>query len=183
MKKANNVRTRMAVLLGTLALMGLGTLPLIGQAQDATPSGAASEQQLIQEGEEIYTNVCIACHQPDGKGIQGIYPPLAGNPLLTTEDPSYFISVVLNGRGGMPAFRGPYDDEQIAAITTFVRQNWENDAGPVNPEQVAAIRGELGAPPAEAASPEVATPEGQIPSGIVSSTPESGAFGSPEATP
>jgi hypothetical protein len=103
---------------------------------------------------------------------------LNGNPLITNEDPTYFISTVLTGRGGMPPFEGIYSDEEIAAVTTFVRQNWENEAPAVSVDQVAAIRAELEATPA--AEP---TPFGQRPSGNLSASPESAASGSPEATP
>jgi mono/diheme cytochrome c family protein len=178
MIRASNVYTRFAVLIGVVMLLAIGSLPLLGNAQDATPAGAMNEQQLIQEGEKIYTNVCIACHQPDGMGIEGIYPMLNGNPLITNEDPTYFISTVLTGRGGMPPFEGIYSDEEIAAVTTFVRQNWENEAPAVSVDQVAAIRAELEATPA--AEP---TPFGQRPSGNLSASPESAASGSPEATP
>lgn len=178
MNRTNGFRNRIAILMGTLALLALGSLPLISRAQDATPAGGASDQKLLQEGEMIYTNVCIACHQPDGNGIEGIYPALNGNALVTLEDPTVFISTVLTGRGGMPAFSGPYDDEEIAAITSFVRQNWENDASAVSPEQVAEVRASIVEAPG--ASP---TPEGQIPSGQASATPSSGAAATPEATP
>lgn len=178
MKKLSNIRTRMAVLVGATALLLVGGLPLIGGAQDATPSGGPTEQQLIQQGEGIYTNVCIACHQPDGRGIEGIYPPLNGNPLITGEDPTYLLNVVLTGRGGMPAFQGIYTDEEVAAIASFVRNNWENEASAVSPEQVAAVRADItGTPVAEP------TPFGQRPSGNVSASPESSTFGSPEASP
>ena len=180
MYKLTTIRSRAAVLLGAAAILAAGSLPLIGQAQDATPAGAPTEQQLIEQGEQIYTNVCIACHQPDGNGIEGIYLPLAGNPLITSEDPTYLISTVLTGRGGMPAFAGPYDDEEIAAITTFIRQNWENDAPAVSPEQVAAVRASITGTPV--AQP---TPEGQIPTGNTTGTPASASTpsGTPEATP
>ena len=180
MTRFSSVRSRAATIVGAVAFLALGSVPLIGQAQDAAPAGDPTEQQLIADGEKIYTNVCIACHQPNGKGVDGIYLPLAGNPLLTTEDPTYFVRTVMTGRGGMPPFAGPYDDEQIAAITTYVRQAWGNDAAAVSPEQVAAVRAEItGVPVVQP------TPEGQIPSGNVSGTPVSGAAtaGTPEATP
>jgi mono/diheme cytochrome c family protein len=158
MNVTNGLRNRIAILVGAAALLALGSLPLIGQAQDATPAG---EQQLIQQGEQIYTNVCIACHQPEGAGIEGIYPPLAGNPLLTTEDPTYFVSTVLTGRGGMPSFQALYSDEEIAAITTYIRQAWGNNAGPVSPEQVTAVRESIYGTPAPVATPEGQRPEGQ----------------------
>lgn len=138
MKHANNFRTRIAVLISAATMLLLIAVPVLGNAQNATP--VKNEQQLVQEGEEIFNNVCIACHQPDGKGIGGIYPALNGNPLITQDDPTYFISTVLTGRGGMPRFANTYNDEEIAAITTFVRQNWENDAPAVSPEQVAEVR-------------------------------------------
>lgn len=178
MKKVSSIRTRMTVLVGATALMVVGGLPLIGGAQDATPAEAPSEQQLIQQGEEIYTNVCIACHQPDGRGIEGIYPPLNGNPLITGEDPTYLITVVLTGRGGMPAFQGIYTDEEIASVASFVRNNWENNASVVSPEQVAPIRADITGTPV--ADP---TPFGQRSSGNVSASPVSSTFGSPEASP
>lgn len=172
-----------AVMAATIGIAG----PLIGRAQDATPSAGVSKaesQQLIQRGERIYNTVCIACHQPDGKGIEGIYLPLAGNPSLTQDDPTYFVTVLLNGRGGMPTFAGTYDDEEIAAIASYVRQNWENEAPAVAPEVVAEIRASIDQPDA---SP---TPEGQVPSGTGRpgevATPEGGTpvpDGSPEASP
>lgn len=150
---------------GALAIAGLivvlAMTPFMSQAQDATPQASpAASNDLIAEGEAIFGNVCIACHQPGGKGIPGIYPALNGNPLITQEDPTYPITTVLHGRGGMPRFNSAFTDEQIAAVLTYVRQAWDNDAGPVAPEQVEAIRNAE-----QAATPEVTpTPEGQLPS-------------------
>ena len=172
MNKLSTLRGRAAVLIGATALLAAASLPVIGQAQNASPAANEAEQQLLAEGEKIYTNVCIACHQPDGKGIPGIYLPLAGNPLLTQEDPSYFISVVLKGRGGMPTFARTYNDEQMAAITTYVRQNWDNDAPAVSPEQVAEVRAKVITTPV----PQP-TPESQIPQGIDQGTPEASPAG------
>ena len=175
MSLSSKVRQRIAVLtVVTLAVMALAATPFLGQAQDATP--APSEAELLETGEEIYSSVCLACHQPDGKGIPGIYYPLAGNPLVTADDPTYVISTVLNGRGGMPRFNGIYTDTEIAAVLTFIRQEWDNDAGPVDPAQVEAIRHQTQAE-LEAAIP---TPEGQLPSGR---SDRSAAEASPVATP
>jgi mono/diheme cytochrome c family protein len=168
------VRNRVVVLIAaclTCLTVVVVAVPILGSAQDATPdaAGEAETQQLIQRGEEIYSTVCIACHQPDGKGIDGIYPPLAGNPLITLEDPTYFTSVVLTGRGGMPRFSGTYDDEEIASVVTYVRQAWENDASAVSPEFVAEVRAGYEVQEAETSG----TPQGQIPEGIAT----------PQATP
>ncbi|HWV22964.1 MAG TPA: cytochrome c [Thermomicrobiales bacterium] len=174
MKRANII-TRIAVLAGAALLLVFAALPLLGNAQNATP--AVSEQQLIKDGETTYNNVCIACHQPDGNGIQGIYLPLNNNPLLTGDDPTYFISTVLTGRGGMPTFAGLMSDEQIAGVVSYVRQVWDNSAAPVSPEQVAAVRAQVEGTPE--ASP---TPFGQRPEGNDTNMPSS-ATSTPVATP
>jgi len=169
-------KTRATILgLVTMLTMAVG-VPLIVTAQDGTPSASpVAENQALVTGEQIYNNVCIACHQPDGKGIEGIYLPLAGNPAVTLEDPTYLITVILNGRGGMPRFNTTYSDEELAGIATFVRQYWENDASAVTAEQVAEVRALFEVP-----DPAEVTPEGQIPTGTDRATP-SGA--TPEASP
>jgi len=158
-----------------VALLGIVTMltvavgvPFIVNAQNATPNATpahSAEEQALVEGERIYNNVCIACHQPDGKGIEGIYLPLAGNPAVTLEDPTYLISVLLNGRGGMPRFGTTYSDEELASIATFVRQNWENDASAVTADQVAEVRASFEVPVTQ-------TPEGQVPEGVGQATPD-----------
>ncbi|MBA2289206.1 MAG: cytochrome c [Chloroflexia bacterium] len=168
-------RQRFVVLIVFSAVvMVAAMMPFLGQAQDTAP--APTETELIETGEDIYANVCIACHQPGGEGIQNIFPALSGNPLLTGDDPSYFIEVLLNGRGGMPRFSG-YDDTEIAGITTYVRQAWDNDAGVVSPEQVAAIR-DTEPVEAESATPDVETQSEAVGNG--DATPEDG---TPIATP
>ncbi len=163
---------RMITLLGIVALMMVASIPLLGSAQDSSP---LTEQELIEEGEKIYNNVCIACHQPDGQGIEGIYLPLAGNPLVTLEDPTYLITTVLNGRGGMPRFDTSYDDEEIAAITTYIRQEWGNEGAPVSAEEVSEVR--------EQYLMTTPTPEAQVPAGQHSGTPAASGDATPEATP
>jgi mono/diheme cytochrome c family protein len=166
------------------AILGIACLltvaigvPLIVTAQDASPQASAvAGDPLIARGDEIFHTVCIACHQPDGKGIEGIYLPLAGNPAVTLDDPTYLITTILNGRGGMPRFDSTYSDEDIAAIASYVRQAWDNDAPPVTADQVAEVRAQYAVTAAE-------TPEGQIPAGSNGATPAATPEGSPAATP
>lgn len=171
---AQFLRHSRATILGIVALVAVAvSVPLLVGAQNATPGASPAAQPVqITRGEEIFNRVCIACHQPDGKGIEGIYLPLAGNPAVTLEDPTYLITVILNGRGGMPRFDSTYSDEDIAAIATYVRQEWDNDAPAVTAEQVAAVRATF-----EVEAEE--TPEGQEPTGSGLASPEA----SPAATP
>lgn len=106
---------------------------------EATPEGTP-EVNLLALGEEVFTNVCSACHQPQGEGIEGIYPALAGNQFVTLEDPQPVIEVVLTGRGGMPRFGDSYTNEEIAGIISYIRTAWENDASEVDPSTVEEVR-------------------------------------------
>ncbi len=176
MRQFSTAQTRLALMIATIAAVGMVGIPLIGTAQDSTPGVDRHATEQLAYGEAIYTSVCIACHQPDGMGIQGIYLPLNNNPLLTGDDPTYFISTVLTGRGGMPSFAYIYDDQQIASVLSYVRQAWDNDAGPVTVEQVAEVRADVWGTPI--ASP---TPEGQRPGG--NTTGAVGPHGTPESNP
>ncbi|KQX18190.1 hypothetical protein ASD39_22290 [Sphingomonas sp. Root50] len=88
---------------------------------------------------QIFSDNCAACHQADGKGIEGAFPALAGDPFVLG-DGRQVIHVVLDGRGGMPTFKADLTDAQIAAAITYVRTSWGNSASPVTAEAVAGIR-------------------------------------------
>lgn len=109
-------------------------------ADDAGPQDAGKAQ---------FTSTCSACHQVTGLGIKGAFPALAGDTFVTG-DPALVITTVLNGRGGMPAWKDDLSDAQIAAAISYIRSAWGNAASPVTPAMVAAARGGA-APPAERA--------------------------------
>jgi mono/diheme cytochrome c family protein len=81
-------------------------------------------------GEDVYGQNCIGCHQPDGSGLPGNFPPLAGN--ANVQDAAYLEEVIRNGKQGelvvdgvtydgvMPAF-GQLSDEEIAAVIDYVQ--------------------------------------------------------------
>ena len=98
-----------------------------GQAQPVDPN------RLAMEGGELYGTICTACHMQGGVGT-GPYPALNGNPLVTSEDPQPVAHVVLTGRVGMPAFLDDLTEREIAAILTFIRTGWDNNASPVSVE-------------------------------------------------
>lgn len=154
-----NTTARITALVSIIGMALLVALPLLSTAQDSQPE--MTEAEMIQRGSSIYYTVCLACHQPDGNGIAGIYLPLNKGGVANLEDPSLFISTVLYGRGGMPRFNGTYDDQDIASVLTFVRQEWDNDAGPVTVEEVAAIRADYSATPIVSPTPDAQIPEGQ----------------------
>ena len=104
----------------------------LAAAAGCTKSQHSSENET---GAEIYFLHCSSCHQPDGRGYDGVYPPLAGNPIVRLGNPEVAIDVVLRGRGSMPSFGEELTPREIAEVVTFIRGEWGNDASPVTPGQ------------------------------------------------
>ncbi len=110
-------------------------------------AGLAAGPCLADPPEQPFLDNCSACHQPTGLGVKGAFPALAGDPFVQ-HDASPVVTVVLDGRGGMPRFADQLSDAEIAAILTYVRSAWGNRAGPVTAAQVAADRAKPAAPAA-----------------------------------
>lgn len=131
----------------TLRPLHLGALLVAGIVMAAacagaeTAPGAAAPAAPPISGEAGFAAACAACHQPDGKGIPGAFPPLAASAFVQGP-PEIVVGTVLDGRGGMPAFREDLHDDQIAAILTYVRSAWGNSASAVPQSLVASTRGQ-----------------------------------------
>ncbi len=102
-------------------------------------------------GKVVYAKFCIACHEADGSGAPRIYPPLPGNALLQSADASSTLRVILDGAhtvttprapntGEMPAYAKQLSDEQIAAVTNYIRNSWGNVAPSVTAAEVKKAR-------------------------------------------
>jgi mono/diheme cytochrome c family protein/glucose/arabinose dehydrogenase len=110
----------------------------------------APQQELFDKGKVIYSTLCAACHQPGGTGMEGLAPPLLDSDwvLGPAERP---IKIVLHGVGGpinvggrtwtleMPPLP-TLSDTDIAGVLTYLRREWEHNASPVDPAEVAKIR-------------------------------------------
>lgn len=104
---------------------------------------SAATAQAAPSGQDLFMANCSACHRPNGEGVKGAFPSLVGDPIATGDAKAAALKV-LNGRGGMPAFKASLTDETIASVLTYVRSSWGNKAGAIKPALVAAARG-LGA--------------------------------------
>jgi mono/diheme cytochrome c family protein len=108
------------------------------------------QQKLFALGQTLFSTSCAACHQPHGFGQEGLAPPLAESEWVLGS-PQRLIRIILQGGGGpirvngrtysldMPSWK-IFDDEQIAAILTYVRREWENTGSPVDTDLVKKIR-------------------------------------------
>ncbi len=115
------------------------------------PAVAPPPPAQMAEGEKLYKSACIACHEADGSGAPRIYPPLPGNANLQSADPASALRIMLDGaetittprapnKGSMPAYATKMSDQEIADVTTYIRNAWGNAAPAVTPAQVAKAR-------------------------------------------
>jgi mono/diheme cytochrome c family protein len=129
---------------------GLAERP--GGAVNAAP---ATPQDPMKLGAEVY-GACIQCHQTTGLGVAGSFPPLA-NSEYVNGDEKRLAAILLNGIEGplavngqsynsqMPAWKDTYNDEEIAAVLTYIRANFGNKAAPVSKTVVEGVRKQVGA--------------------------------------
>jgi mono/diheme cytochrome c family protein len=112
-------------------------------AQDSAGAGGGGVKPA-QGGEQVYRQICQACHMPDARGGSGaaVIPALARNPKLA--DASYPISMVLRGKGVMPWFAGALRPAQVAAVVGYIRTHFGNDyPDPVTEADVKALSVDL----------------------------------------
>ena len=99
----------------------------------------ASPALAAETGQSLYNDNCAACHQKSGLGIKGAFPALAGDKVVQSP-PATAAIVLLNGRGGMPAFKSDLTDAQLAAVLNYIRTSWGNKAGAASVADIAADR-------------------------------------------
>jgi mono/diheme cytochrome c family protein len=129
-----------------------------------SPNAAVAEVKIdiVALGKRQYTTSCVNCHQATGLGTPGLYPPLAKSEWVTGSE-DRLVRVLLHGLMGpitvagqqfpgtaqMPGFGPggtvPLSDDSIAAVLTYVRQEWGNSAPPVTAAKVTEIRTQVGA--------------------------------------
>lgn len=129
-------------------------------APKVTGTVAAAPVDPIALGRNVYGTVCAACHQATGRGLPPAFPPLAGSEWVTGSE-ERLIRIVLHGLtgpvkvggveyNGMMPPAGPgsgfnLSPERVAAVLTYIRQEWGNNAPAVAVEKVVEIRGKEGA--------------------------------------
>jgi len=156
-------RTRAAMSLAVAGSLAFATTAWAQQVHQAEVAGAAGVAAQVKEGEKVFQTVCMACHQADGKGLPGAFPPLAGSDYLLG-DKDRAVGVVVRGLEGevvvngvkfnsvMPAMT-QLSDKEIADALTFAMNSWGNQGGAVSTAQVAAVRAQVAKEPKTASSP------------------------------
>ena len=104
-------------------------------------------------GQHVYEKHCLTCHQKNGSGVSAMYPPIENNPRVKG-DKERLIKIILEGQSGriqvhgqyyngvMPPFRN-LSNKEIAAVLTYMRQDFENDTTAITVKKVKAVRDTL----------------------------------------
>ena len=112
----------------------------------------AQVERLMKHGGYLYERHCEQCHQADGRGVPKVYPALAGNASILAELAVNPIRIVYAGGFppstagnprpfGMPPFYQDLSDYDVAAVVTYIRRSWGNDAPAVSEAEAARLRG------------------------------------------
>src|SRR5438067_8617044 len=179
----------------------MGAPPAPKKAVAGGPGGGepAAELSPHDRGKKVFAANCQTCHQANGLGVPGQYPPLAGSEF-TTGGSRRPAMIVLKGLQGPVTVKGqkfgsavmqPWDktltDQKIADVLTYERSEWGNSASPVTAEQIAALRKELANHPDSYIEPDVlAVPENaELPGGAptAAAPPKPGEAAKPGGNP
>lgn len=134
----------------------LKALPAGAAALATAPAGGKVEEAVMRTGKLVYESQCIACHVSDGKGVRRMIPSLAGNAQIQAAHTDNLMRAVLLGLegpqthanptgAGMPRFDWRLSDGEVAAVLTYIRSSWGNQAAPVSEAAVRDARASYGA--------------------------------------
>ena len=129
----------------------LKALPQKDDAPPPTSQARLVDPAVMETGRKVYVAQCAMCHGAEGKGQPPSFPILAGNRSITMVTPVNPIRMVLNGGyppgtyknprpHGMPPFSHILNDDEVAAVVTYIRVAWGNSGTPVNAAQVSDLR-------------------------------------------
>jgi alcohol dehydrogenase (quinone), cytochrome c subunit len=104
---------------------------------DSSTEQSLKKGDASKEGALVYLNNCAACHRPDGRGYERVFPALAGNPVVEAQNADSVVSIILQGsqtprtaqtpgQFTMPGFAWRLSDVQVLQVTNFVRSSWGN---------------------------------------------------------
>lgn len=122
--------------------------------------GKLSKEAQINAGKNLFGGTCSTCHQANGEGLPGVFPPLAKSDFMMA-DKNRAIEIVLNGKSGPVTVNGKefnsvmppmsqLNNDEIANILTYVRNSWGNSGDAVTAEEVAKVKEATTRPPGAA---------------------------------
>ena len=137
-------------------------LHAVSAAAQAHASGTLTKEDQMKAGKQLFTGTCSVCHQANGEGMPGVFPPLAKSDYIAAllkQDKNRLIGIPLHGLSGKITVNGKeYDsvmppmsqltDDEVANILTYVSNSWGNFDGRISKEDVARVRAQPAPAPA-----------------------------------
>jgi len=125
-------------------------LAAVAHAAQTTAAGNLTVEDQIKAGQDLFAGTCSVCHQANGAGMPGVFPPLAKSDFLAA-DPKRAIGIALHGLNGKVTVNGQeyksvmppmnqLNDDEIANILTYVLNSWGNPGGSVSKDDVKKVR-------------------------------------------
>ncbi len=129
----------------------------VTEAAKANAAGTLSKEDQVKAGQQLFTGTCSVCHQANGEGMPGVFPPLAKSDYLAKQTREHLIAIPLHGLNGSVTVNGKdynsvmppmsqLTDDEVANILTYVLNSWGNPGGQVSKEEVSKVRAQPAAP-------------------------------------
>jgi len=133
-------------------------LKAVSTAAAAHAAGTLTKDEQIKAGQQLFAGTCSVCHQANGQGLAGVFPPLAKSDLIAA-DPKRVVDIMLHGLSGKITVNGTeynsvmppmtqLTDDEVANIATYVLNSWGNPGGQMQKEDAAKARAAAPAAPA-----------------------------------
>lgn len=125
-----------------------GKTPMEFLYKKKEPSVATNAKNAnLPDGNLLYTNNCMSCHQANGEGLKGAFPPLKGSPVVLGDDLELFVNIIMLGYDARPQYAvmnavgtdNNLTSEEVTAIINHEKTSWGNKAKTVTPEEVQKI--------------------------------------------
>ena len=123
---------------------GVKPMEFLYKKQVNQTAGSATGEE---DGNLLYTNNCQSCHQQNGEGLKGAFPPLKGSAIVTGDDLELYVDIIMNGYDARPEYgmmaavgtNMEFNEAQVAAIINHERSSWGNNAKKVTTEEIKKI--------------------------------------------
>ncbi|HWB90633.1 MAG TPA: cbb3-type cytochrome c oxidase subunit II [Puia sp.] len=129
---------------------GTASPDFLYKREAATAAAGAGQQgggSAEPDGKQLFTTNCQSCHQANGEGLPGAFPPLKGSPVVNGDDLQKYVDIIMHGYdaraeyGVMPpvGMNAGFTEHEVTAIMNYERSSWGNNARKVTPEEIKAI--------------------------------------------